>query len=218
MNLSDLTSGTPETKPWLAVVAGSLDVGSLTADSLALSGRLLQNTTRLTPYGLWSTLGNSNIVGMAAQSAMGTFVGSVSIPAAECYPGMTTTIKVVGHVTSLAPGGASNILIRNLANTYAHASCQIQFLGTIMSGKAISAEFVIQIPKIGGLGVAEERFGACGQVGEIGDAATGGAYTYQGNDAAGFSTLAGVEYALFVSNSGAGDTTFIRLASATVTY
>ena len=87
--------------------------------------------------------------------------------------------------------------IRNLAGTYVHASVDLVCGAGLVDRPAVF-EFNIQVKTLGGPGVGEECFGACGS---LLSAVAAGTSINAGNDTATFDSTNGVEYYLYGINS-----------------
>lgn len=209
MDLSDLTSqaGYPALKPEMAIVAGSIETDSMLVNTLVVNGRVTQEAKaggHLTPYTIWRAPNDVDIIGPGLQVAMNNFVGPIAIPAASCYAGMTAKIKVQGLLTvGPVPGTDALVLsIRDLANSVLYSSAAITSAAT--TDRLITAEFIIQLAALGGPGAARLRSTST----LMADAVPAVVLTASLANNITFSTLAGVEYALWVQHSTAS--TFTR--------
>ena len=150
MNLEEWNAGAgaPETKPTFNPVVYTLE-----AQDIEVHGRLVQEGDRTTPFGVWACTNEVKTSATTPAFALGTAVGSPSIPATSLYGGNTYRAKLSGTWTT-AGADTMTVRIADLAGTFVYAE------GTVYTGGAVtdepwSAEFEIQIQAIGGAGVGK---------------------------------------------------------------
>lgn len=215
MDLKEWTSGAgaPETKPWLTPVVFTLE-----AQDATVHGRITQENSRPTPYGLWASRSTRTLNNTTATYAMGSFTGISLIPATSLYPGHTTRVRVGGVFTVADAGGDTlTISIRNIADTYTYGSITL-FTGGAVTAQAWSAEFELQVQATGAAGVGVHATSAISGRGETVVGVPGVFSTSNTSDATTFSTVGGVDYALYMSVGLATSTISKNVGVATVIF
>lgn len=166
MNLNELNSGAnaPETKPWLTpvvyalealdIVCDTLEAGtSITTQDMKVNGRITQEGSRTTPFSVWACTTEFKTNATTPAFALGSAVGSPSIPATSLYAGNSYRVKLAG-TWSTAAADTATINIANLAGDFVYATTNI-YAGGAVTNEQWSAEFDIEIQSIGGAGTGK---------------------------------------------------------------
>jgi hypothetical protein len=215
MDMKEWTSGAgaPQTKPWLTPVAYSMEVVGLTAQTVTAQD-VTQKNGRPTPYGLWSTLGSQTVTNTGGVPAllMNSFVGVVTIPAADVVAGMTTRVHVYGKLTTVGLGlRTAKFSIRDISGAILHEELQIDH-SVAVADVPFKVEFNLKVSTPGGPGVGVEDNAAAAQIKngvvEVVNVTT---------NSTTFDSTGGVQYALFV-DATANMTVVRQSASAVVEY
>lgn len=213
MNLDELNSGAgaPRTKPWLNIVANTIEVQDAT-----VHGRVTQESGLPTPYSMWASLGSFSLaVAGVSTFSMGTFAGQAVRLSTSLYPGTAMRVVVGGTVsTALAVASNAQFSIRDVTGVNTYASVTLAVPGTITDAP-FEASFEIQINALGGPGTGSIRSISKASAGL--PAVTPTAVNTIA-DAITFDSTAGIGLYLWMSNSGAGASINRTLGYATVLY
>lgn len=159
MDLQEFTSPLP--KPWLDINCDELNCRALTAETLEVKGRVVQESSiggRLTPFTQWRGTNNVPVSGNTLVFAMGAFVGNTLIPASECYNGMAVKVKLSGSITTTG-AQTTTFSIRDLAGAVTYGSLAMAVGGAVVD-RAFDVEFSLQVQQIGGAGTGSIVSGA----------------------------------------------------------
>lgn len=158
MNLEEWNAGEPMTKPNFNPVVYTLEAFDIECDTLEakisvttqdieVHGRVTQEGGRTTPYSIWASTNEFKTNATMPAFALGTAVGSPTIPLTSLYPGCSFKIRL-GGVWSTVGVDTMTINIANLAGDFTYATATI-YTGAAATAEPWSAEFEIQIQALG---------------------------------------------------------------------